>query len=104
MRKNADGNALPGEEVRVPADRVRRESLRVFGIVLVIGLAVNGAALVAFSDAVRQRHIQTGDPQELVAFAGVAQPLGRTRTLQRLSSVPVTPCHGDIPILECVEF
>ena len=73
-------------------------------MMLVIGIAVRSAALVAFRDAVRQRHVKTGDPQELVALARVAQPLGRTYTFKRFSSVPVTHCHGDIPVAECVKF
>lgn len=73
------------------ATRWRREGLRVFGMVL--GAAVGGAALVPFSDAVRQRHVEARDPQEFVALARVAQRLGGTHTLQRFSSVPVTPCH-----------
>lgn len=86
------------------ADQAGRESLRVFGIVVLLGLAVGGAALVPLRDAVRQRHVEAGDPQEFVAFAGVAQPLGCTHTLQRFSSVRVTPCHEDISVLQCVNF
>jgi hypothetical protein len=60
-------------------------------MVRVLGVGV--IALVPLGDAVRERHVEAGDPQELVALTRVAQLLGRTHTLQRFSSVPVTPCH-----------
>jgi len=65
---------------------------------------VDDRAFLPFRDAMRERHVEAGDPQELVALARVAKLLGRTHTLQRFSSVPVTPGHSDIPILECVDF
>src|ERR1700732_152094 len=82
---------------RCPARRsslaaaARRESLRVLGIGLGLGAAAGGAAV---GDAARKRHVEGRDLQELLTLAGIAQALGRARTLQRLSSVLVTLGHG----------
>src|SRR3984893_8825445 len=82
---------------RCPARRsglaaaARRESLRVLGIGFGLGAAAGGAAV---GDAACERHVECRDLQELLALAGIAQALGRARTLQRLSSVLVTLGHG----------
>jgi len=68
------------------------------------GLTVGGAALVAFGDPMRQRHVEPGDAQELVALAGIAQPLGRTHALQRLSSIRITPVTRISGVPQCVKF
>src|SRR5437588_4295046 len=71
-----------------------RESSRVLGIGLGLGAAAVGAEPVAVGDAARKRHVERGDLQELLALAGIAQALGRARTLQRFCSVLDTLGHA----------
>lgn len=87
----------PHAEVPCPSTIETSLTLRFLGIVRVGGLAVLEIALLPFGDAVGERHVKAGDPQKLVALAGIAQLLGCTHALQRLSSVPVTPCHERYP-------
>jgi hypothetical protein len=64
-------------------------------VAIVLGAAMSGAVVVPVGNVAGQRHVPARHFQELLAFGGVAQPLGRSQAALGHSLVLFTPWHGN---------